>query len=584
MIRAVLGSILIACAAGAVLAEDVPKFEAADVHVSPKPANFSPISQFPRTSPVRGGRYEIKNASMADLVRIAYGFDADKILGGPNWLELDRYDLAAKLPNETTPETQKLMLQALLGERFKLAVHKDTKPLPSYALVAGRKPQMKEAAGTEETGCHPQTSSAAPSPEGGVSRLMMMGPDGKTTTLTLGPGMTVTYECRNVTMQQFVGNLRGMIGANLGTTPLTDGTGLKGAWNFDLRYSMSLMGGPPQDQSERIPLRTAIEKQLGLKMEEREVPTPVLVVDSVERTPADNPPGTAEALPAPVLPTEFEVASVKPTPSDRMMGRFSMQPGGRLVAEGMPIRFLIQRAFNTNNSEQIVGLTEMSLGDRYDINAKTPPGSGMTTQVDNDALAPLMLNLLKDRFKMTYHTENREITAYALSAAKPKLKKADPNSRIRCKSDNPPAGSPSGSRMFTCQNVTMALFAERLQGVVPELQWPVADATGIEGSYDVSVVFQMRAMMAMRAGGPGAPPPPLPPGGGIGGGTLGGMVGGVPAGGGPGGAAMPSASDPIPGQTIFEALEKQLGLKLEKQKRSMPVIVIDHLEPKPTEN
>jgi uncharacterized protein (TIGR03435 family) len=559
MTRVLLGTFLIACAAFPALAEDAPKFDAADVHVSPKPANPSPNSQFFRTSPVRGGRYEIKNATMLDLVRTAYGFNADRILDGPNWLELDRYDVIAKVPNDTTPENQKLMLRALLAERFKLVAHEDKRPLPQFFLVAGKKPQLKEAAGTEENGCHPQTS-ASPVAEGAVSRIMTMGPNGKTTTFDLGPGQTVSYQCRNITMQQFVGDLRSMFAANVGANPVIDETGLKGAWNFDLRYSISLSGGPPGDQSERIPFNAALEKQLGLKLEERPIPTPVLVVDSAERAPAPNPPGTAEALPAaPAIATEFEVASIKPTPPDRMFGRFMMQPGGRLVAEGMPLRFLIQRAFNTNNNDQIAGLGETAINDRYDINAKVPVSSGMTTQIDNDAVAPLMLNLFKDRFKLTYHTENRDITAYALVAAKPKLKKADPASRIRCRSDNAPAGSPSGSRLFTCQNVTMAQFAERLQGLVPDLQWPVADATGLDGSYDLSIVFQMRAM---RVGGP---PPPPPPGAG-------------------GGNAMPNASEPVPGQTLFEAVEKQLGLKLEKQKRSLPVIVIDHIESKPTEN
>jgi uncharacterized protein (TIGR03435 family) len=573
MKRAMLRTMLFICAACFGLAEDLPKFEAADIHVSPKPANSN--YQFARVSPVRAGRYEIRSATMLDLIRFAYEFEPDKILGGPNWLELDRYDVTAKLPNETSSENRKLMLQALLAERFKLAVHKDTRPLRSFALIAGKKPQLKEASGTEPAGCHPQTASPSAPPEGGISRLMMMGPDGKTTTLTLGPGMTVTYQCRNITMEQFAGNVRGMIGANLGTSPLTDETGIKGAWNFDLTYSMSLSGGPMQDQGERIPLNTAVEKQLGLKMEERQVPMPVLMVDSVERTPAANPPGTAEALPAPEIATEFEVASIKLTPPDRMMGRFVMQPGGRLVAEGMPLRFLIQRAFNTNNNEQIAGLPEMSMNDRYDINAKVPASSGMTAQVDNEAVAPLMLNLLKDRFKMTYHTENREMTAYALVAAKPKLKKADPDSRIRCRNETPPPRSPSGSRMLTCQNVTMAQFAEHLQGIAPDLQWPVADDTGLEGTYDLSLIFQMR-LMAMRVGG--GPPPPPPPGGGMSTGLAGG--GGVA--GGP--DTVANASDPIPGETIFEAIEKQLGLKLVKQKRSFPVIVLDHLEPKPTEN
>ncbi len=67
---------------------------------------------------------------MLDLIRIAYGVDASKIVGGPSWLELDRFDVAGKAPESIPPETIKLMLQALLADRFKLALHKDTRPLP----------------------------------------------------------------------------------------------------------------------------------------------------------------------------------------------------------------------------------------------------------------------------------------------------------------------------------------------------------------------------------------------------------------------------------------------------------------------
>ena len=69
-------------------AEPALKFEFADVHASAKTANA-----FVLTSPARGGRYEVKNATMVDLVRIAYGFDTDKVLGGPSWLEMDRFDV-----------------------------------------------------------------------------------------------------------------------------------------------------------------------------------------------------------------------------------------------------------------------------------------------------------------------------------------------------------------------------------------------------------------------------------------------------------------------------------------------------------
>jgi uncharacterized protein (TIGR03435 family) len=160
---------------------------------------------------------------------------------------------------------------------------------------------------------------------------------------------------------------------------------------------------------------------------------------------------------------------------------------------------------------------------------------------------------------MKYHTEDRQVSALTLVAARPKMKKADPNSRTFCKNVNSPPGTPPGSRVFQCQNVSMAQFAERLQNMSPEVNWPVADATGIEGGWDFTLTYTMRAMMMAMGPGPARPA-------------------------GDAGGAMPSASEPTGGYTLFEALEKQLGLKLERQKRMAPVIVIDHIEQRPTEN
>jgi uncharacterized protein (TIGR03435 family) len=188
---------------------------------------------------------------------------------------------------------------------------------------------MKEATGGPDTGCKPQSSSAAPGP--GVLRLMLSEPGGSslTQTLTIVDGM-IQFECRNMTMAAFAAGLRGMIGTNLGQTPVTDQTGITGQWNFDLRWSLGLMpialNGADQ---ARITPAEAIEKQMGLKLEEREVPTAVLVVESVNRKPSANPPGTADALPPVRPPTEFEVAVVKPSGTELRGSRFQMQPGGQ---------------------------------------------------------------------------------------------------------------------------------------------------------------------------------------------------------------------------------------------------------------
>src|SRR5262245_25974533 len=86
--------------------EPKPAFELADVHVSPRSTTTAM-----RVSS-RAGRYEIRNATMVDLIRTAFTMDADNILGGPSWLEYDRFDVVAFVPPNTTPDTQKLMLQS----------------------------------------------------------------------------------------------------------------------------------------------------------------------------------------------------------------------------------------------------------------------------------------------------------------------------------------------------------------------------------------------------------------------------------------------------------------------------------------
>ena len=532
--------------------DDLPRFEIADVHLSPKTANA-----FVRTAAPRNGRYEIKNATMLDLIRIAWGFDADKILGGPNWLELDRFDVIAKLPSVAAADAAKTMLQSLLHDRFKLVVRTDTRPLPSWALAVGKQPRLKEADGSGSTGCKLQTGSGPPGEGGG--RLITSGPDGTATMINLGPGAMIRYSCRNMTTTAFAEGLRSMMGVSLGTNPVLDETGLKGIWNFDVKWSLPFIG--LANGGEQVSVADAIEKQLGLKLESRQIPKPVIVVESLNRTPGVNPPGVAEALPPIPAPAEFEVADVKLASPElqgtpRMMGCRMMPGGRRFVCDGMPMRLVIGRAFNTNNNDQIVGLPSWADTVRLDITAKAPAEAVTGAGLDMDAVAPMLRALLAERFKMTYHSEERPMPAWSLVAAKPKMKKADPDSRIFCKTGVAPPGAPPGSQTVTCQNATMALFAERLQNLAQGLNWPILDATGIEGGWDFTLTFSRLPVTI----GPGRSGDAGLPGG------------------------LPVASDPGGGYTIFEAIEKQLGLKLESQKRPMPVIVIDHLEHKPTDN
>ena len=181
-----------------------PTFETADVHASAHTTNPNP---FMTGGILRGGRYDLRRATMVDLIRIAYGVDADLVLGGPSWLETDRFDVVAKVPPETSPETIKLMLQALLADRFKLVLHNDTKPMPAFVLTLGKgKPKLKEADGSGNTGCQPQQQKSEP---GAISYAMI--------------------SCHNLTMELFARNLRFMAGVYM-TNPVVDSTGLKGSW------------------------------------------------------------------------------------------------------------------------------------------------------------------------------------------------------------------------------------------------------------------------------------------------------------------------------------------------------------------
>ena len=126
-------------------------------------------------------------------------------------------------------------------------------------------------------------------------------------------------------------------------------------------------------------------------------------------------------------------------------------------------------------------------------------------------------------------------------------------------------------RVVTCQNMTMEEFARLLPGMDPSaFRHPALDATGIKGAFDFTINYERFAIL--NSGGRGGMMVYTPSGTGIVGGTA------APSGDGSG------AADPSGRLSIFEAVSKQLGLKLEMQKRPFPVLVIDSIEQKPTEN
>jgi uncharacterized protein (TIGR03435 family) len=535
--------------------EPKPSFELADIHVSPTSA--TPVMRVSS----RAGRYEIHNASMVDLIRTAFTVDADNVLGGPSWVEFDRFDVIALAPSKTTPDSQKSMLQSLLADRFKLVVHNDTKPVAGLVLSQGKsKHKLKEADSSGAPGCQSQNIPAQPN-AGGPGQLVLP--------------MT-NLVCHNITMETFASELKRLANGYV-TNAVLDQTGLKGAWDFNLKYTQrALLSLATSQGASATSLSDAIDKELGLKLEEQKIPTPVIVIEQAKEQPTANSPEVATKLPpAPLI--EFEVADIKPTDPSRRSGPggIGVLPGGRVSLPGIPIKLAILLAWNmtTNPNAQLIGAPKWIDSANFDIIAKLPadlaPANG--TNVPLQDLGPALQALLIDRFKMKAHFEDRPVDAYTLVAVKPKLKKADPSTRTGCKAPansglivlNTSGGLPS--RTFNCQNITMAQFVAQMPVLAGNYTtYPVLDKTGLEGAWDFTLSFspinanQLQSLGGLR----GAP---------------------APAAGGGGGAV--AASDPIGGgPSFFDAVEKQLGLKLEVQKRNYPVFVIDHIEEKPTEN
>jgi uncharacterized protein (TIGR03435 family) len=543
-----------------------PTFDIADVHVSPHV--LAPNMQ---GGVLRAGRYDLHQATMLNLVRTAYSVDPDKVLSGPSWLDSDRFDVLAKAPANTTSETAKLMLQALLADRFKLVVHRDSHPLPGFALTVGKggPPKLKEADGSGDTGCKYTLS---PSPAEMNARQQAATQSGGPVAPILP---TYLYECHNMTMAAFAEGMRTMLAAQqyFDTGLVVDQTGLKGAWDFNFKYGPKISGGIMallvQPGTESISIFDAMDKQLGLKLDATKVPTPVIVVDNVNRKPSDNPPGVTTALP--VIPTEFEVADLRLSdPAAAPAQNAGFQPSGRVDLRNFPLTNLISLALNVNGPDSIVGMPKSLNSVRVDLIAKMPgngPG-GSNQGIDLDFFRPALKALLEERLKLKTHTEQRPGEAYTLMAGKPKLQKtADPLMRTGCKEGPGPDGkdpriaNPLLSRLITCQNITMAQFAEMLPRLAGGyVHNEVVDASGLTDAYDFTLSFSANGLaqaVAQIQGGGAAPA--------AGGGT-------------------PAASDPGGGLSLPDAVSKQMGLKLETQKRPLPVIVIDHIEEKPADN
>jgi uncharacterized protein (TIGR03435 family) len=522
-----------------------PKFEVADVHVSTT-SRFA-VQSFGGV--LHAGRYINRDATLLQLIGAAYSLSDDSIAGGPGWVSSDLFDVVAKVPDATTAATANLMLQSLLAERFGLVVRNGTGSVPRYVLSVGKNgPKLKTGDPTANAGCQPKQQ--APPGRGPTDPASQ-------------PNIVVA--CHNLTAAAIGLNLRQMAGGYV-DHDVIDETKLDGTYDFDLEWTAR--GALAAKGADGISVFDAVDKQLGLKLELKTVPVPSLVVVSINRKPSENPAGVGTALA--VAAARFEAATIKPANPDARPFTGIIYTGGSQIRAGGTLPQLIAMALQiAPNAEPdlVVGIPKSAQSQRWEINAKVPAtGEGAPTMIGGRLMPPplsvaleMLRGLLVEEFELKTHSETRESNVYALTLAgrTPKMTRADDSERSGCKPDpNAPKPATNVQVMISCKNTSMTELAELLlQQANAYMDHPVVDATGLEGGWDFLVGWTPKAALQ--------PQQPANPG------QSAGAIG-----------AIAQATDPS-GISAFEAVERELGLKLVRQKKSIPVMVVDHVNDKP---
>jgi uncharacterized protein (TIGR03435 family) len=227
----------------------LPSFEAASI----KPNKSGDRKVSIRRSP---GRFTTSNTTLKMLITFAYDIRGHQLSGGPGWLDSDRYDIVAKADGANPSEAElKQMVQMMLADRFQLTIHRETKEMPVYALVVGKNgPKLHEAEGT--------------------------GPQ-----MSMGRGQLTA---KKVSMELFAKQLGNQLGRSV-----VDNTSLNGDFDFKLEWtpdSGQPMGpkeggvdGPAPADASGPTIFTAVQEQLGLKLEAQKGPVEILVIDRAEK-------------------------------------------------------------------------------------------------------------------------------------------------------------------------------------------------------------------------------------------------------------------------------------------------------------
>ena len=234
------------------------------------------------------GRLTAAGATVKTLICVAYGISDFQVLGGPNWIDEERYDVEAtpgaaleeqlqKMTSDESTLVKHQMLQTLLAERFKLTLHHDTKELPIYALVIAKGGSKLQETKPDDANPDPANASAHPTNKG---RMRM---SFQSTAIEL----TATGMAMDGLARQLASQLHSTV---------QNQTGLKGIYDFTVHFTPDDAGmdasgpggsGASLSDNSGTSIFAAVEDQLGLKLESKKGPVDVVVVDHVDK-PSDN--------------------------------------------------------------------------------------------------------------------------------------------------------------------------------------------------------------------------------------------------------------------------------------------------------
>lgn len=249
---------------------DLPQFEVASV----KRNTATAAGQSGRTA---NGAVVFTNMSLRLIVANAYDMQPRKVVGGPQWIDVERFDINARAPENTADNRLNLMLRRLLAERFRLAARTQMREEPVYALVLSRSDGRLGPRLRQSTDCRKGATTG--------QDPIALAPDA----LSYPCGLRMSASSTAVTIQGGATSIARLARALDGTgdRQVVDRTGLAGSFSFELRYVSPALEAAITQDGNLPSVFSAIQEQLGLKLESSRGPVEVLVIDSVERPTPD---------------------------------------------------------------------------------------------------------------------------------------------------------------------------------------------------------------------------------------------------------------------------------------------------------